>query len=148
MVKFDKTAVVLIGMMVAVSAYAATVSYFGAGSADSVGVAVVSMPNASSYSPTTGGNKVEERGSFNNITTKTTTVVKSGAGTLLKVCTNAVGTADTITVYDNTAASGTKLATAGAWLAGTCVPYNTAMTTGITVVTGGTTAGDYTVTYN
>lgn len=81
-----------------------------------------------------------------NITTKTTTAVKAGPGTLGKLVVNKLGTADTVAIYDSLAASGTLVATFTAPLVGTYA-FDVTMATGITVVTGGTTAGDYTVTF-
>jgi hypothetical protein len=48
---------------------------------------------------------------FTNIATATTTVVKSGAGKLVKIIVNTSVASGVITVYNNTAASGAKIAT-------------------------------------
>jgi hypothetical protein len=80
---------------------------------------------------------------YTNITTKTTTVVKTGPGVLKSIIINAPGTADTLTIYDNTAASGTKIGTITV-TAGYQYTYEAAFSTGLTIVSGGTTAGDYT----
>lgn len=85
--------------------------------------------------------------SFVNITTKTTTVVKASAGTLVSVIINKSGSTDTLTIYDNTAASGTLVGIITSPTVGMEFRYLAAMGTGITVVSGGGTAGDYTVTY-
>lgn len=86
--------------------------------------------------------------SFNNITTKTDTVVKSGAGHLHSIVINKPGSTDTLTVYDNTAASGTKIASITVTASVNFVfLYDVAFSTGLTVTSGGGTAGDYTVTY-
>lgn len=79
-----------------------------------------------------------------NITSKTTTVVKTGPGVFRGIVINAPGSTDTLTVYDNTAASGTKIGTITV-TAGFPYIYDAAFTTGLTVVSGGGTAGDYTV---
>jgi hypothetical protein len=81
------------------------------------------------------------------ITTKTTTLVKTGGGVIGDITINATGSADTITVYDALTATGTPLATIIAPTVGMkfCELY--AFTTGLCIVTGGTTAGDYTVSY-
>lgn len=79
-----------------------------------------------------------------NITSKTTTVVKTGPGVLRRIVINAPGSSDTLTLYDNTAASGTKIATITV-TAGFPYEYDALFSTGLTVVSGGTTAGDYTV---
>lgn len=57
--------------------------------------------------------KVEEAWSITNITTNTTTTVKTGAGTFggFTINNNGFTTAGTITIYDNTAGSGTKIGT-------------------------------------
>lgn len=85
--------------------------------------------------------------SYNNINTKTTTTVKSGAGRVQGIQVNTLGTADTLTVYDNTAGSGTKIATITSPLLGSNFCVGAAFGTGLTIVTAGTTAGDYTVYY-
>ena len=80
-----------------------------------------------------------------NITTATTTVVKTGAGILrgLQVNTTAAGA---ITVYDNTAASGTKLGTVVASVApGMYFNIPSRFTVGLTVVTAA--ASDISVWY-
>lgn len=81
------------------------------------------------------------------ITTKTTTLVKTGAGLIGDITINATGSADTITVYDALTATGTPLATITAPTVGMkfCELYK--FTTGLCIVTGGTTAGDYTVSF-
>lgn len=86
--------------------------------------------------------------SYANITTATTTTVKSGAGTLNAVTVNTKGTvASTITIYDNTAGSGTKIGTIDSLnLSGQFI-FNVAFATGLTLVTTGTVAPDVTVSY-
>lgn len=84
--------------------------------------------------------------SFANITTSTTTTVKSGAGVLHLVNVNALGTvASLVTVYDNTAGSGTKIATINSLTLSGAFAYDIAFSTGLTVVTTG--APDITVSY-
>lgn len=81
-----------------------------------------------------------------NITTATTTVVKSGTGVLHSITVNTT-TAFAITVYDNTAASGTKIATIAASPAiGSTFLYDVSFNTGLTIVTAG--ASDITVSYS
>lgn len=83
---------------------------------------------------------------YNNITTATTTVIKSGKGVLHNITINTT-TAFAITIYDNTAASGTKIATIAASPAiGSTFKYDVAYTIGLTIVTAG--ASDITVSYN
>lgn len=70
-----------------------------------------------------------------NITTATTTVVKTGPGVFVSIVINAT-TSGTITIYDNTAASGTKIGTiAASALTGTTFGFLCQFTTGLTVVT-------------
>jgi hypothetical protein len=84
--------------------------------------------------------------SFQNITTSTTTVVKSGAGVLHLVNVNALGTvASLVTIYDNTAGSGTKIGTINSLTLSGAFQYDLAFATGLTLVTTG--APDITVSY-
>lgn len=86
--------------------------------------------------------------SFSNITTNTTTVVKSGEGFLHSICVNTKGaTANTAAIYDNTAASGTKIGTLDTTAAVGCMVYDIRFGTGLTVVTATGTAPDLTVSY-
>lgn len=94
---------------------------------------------------------VEQAGSlFNNITTATTTTVKSGKGILHKIVINTYAASATITIYDNTAASGTKIGTLTlpSTITGDTpitLPYDLQFSTGLTIVTSGAT--DLTVIY-
>jgi len=94
---------------------------------------------------TIASNTGEGANSFVNITSATTTVVKSGAGTLHTVVINTRGTVSTATIYDNTAGSGTKIATIDTTLSTTSFTYDASFSTGLTVVTVG--AADITITY-
>lgn len=80
--------------------------------------------------------------SFLNITTATTTVVKSGPGILKKIIFNTPIINSTITIYDNTSAAGTKIGTItlGATLLGAENErnYEARFSTGLTIVTTGT----------
>jgi len=80
-----------------------------------------------------------------NITTATTTTVKSGAGILGKIVVNATA-AGSITVYDSLTASGTKIATMKASIGEGSYSFDAAFATGLTVVTAA--ASDITVCYN
>lgn len=86
--------------------------------------------------------------SSTNITTATTTTVKTGAGVLHSITVNSKGTiASSVVAYDNTAGSGTKLATVDSLdLSGTFT-YDAAFSTGLTIVTTGTVAPDITVAW-
>ena len=85
---------------------------------------------------------------YQNITTGTTTTLKSTVGNLHTVCVNTIVSSATITIYDNTAASGTKIGTIT--LPSTALPgcqlYDVAFWTGLTVVTSGAT--DITVAFH
>lgn len=84
--------------------------------------------------------------SFQNITTSTTTVVKSGAGVLHIVNVNTLGTvASIVTIYDNTAGSGTKIGTINSLTLSGAFQFDIAFATGLTLVTTG--APDITVSY-
>lgn len=91
----------------------------------------------------------EDFGTFKNISTATTTVVKKGPGILVAIIVNKAVASGVYTIYDNTAASGTKIATVtmpGTLLASQMVlPFNCKFTTGLTVVTSST--DDITVIY-
>lgn len=84
----------------------------------------------------------------NNITTSTTTTVKTGAGFLHAISINTKGaTAATATVYDNTAGSGTKLATIDVTANVGTLILDVKFATGLTIVTATGTPGDLTVSY-
>lgn len=101
-----------------------------------VGAAVVQSGTwtvtANPAAATTGGY------SFTNITTATTTTVKSGAGTLHAIVVNTKGTSSTATIYDNTSASGTKIGTVDTSGGTTTIIYDVAFATGLTIVTAAT----------
>lgn len=94
---------------------------------------------------------VEQAGAlFTNITTATTTTVKSGKGILHKLVMNTYVASATITIYDNTAGSGTKIGTLTLPSTVTgdtplTLPYDLQFSTGLTLVTSGAT--DLTVIY-
>lgn len=69
-----------------------------------------------------------------NITTATTTVVKSGSGVLRRITINTTA-AGAITVYDNTSATGTKIATFPSIAVVGSYEYNVRFSTGLTIVT-------------
>jgi hypothetical protein len=81
---------------------------------------------------------------YNNISTATTTTVKSGRGRLVRIIVNTTAAA-TVTVYDSTTGSGTKIATLKASVAEGSYDYDCLFLTGLTIVTAG--ASDLTVVY-
>lgn len=85
---------------------------------------------------------------YKNITTDTTTVVKSGVGILHTLTFNAPTATTVVTLYDNTAASGTKIGTitVPASPMPVTLTYDVAFSIGLTVVTG-TATSDITVSY-
>lgn len=86
--------------------------------------------------------------SFSNITTATTTTVKSGAGVLHSITINALGTvASSTIVYNNTAGSGATIATINTLAGQESYIYDVAFSIGLTLVTTGTVAPDITVSY-
>jgi hypothetical protein len=70
------------------------------------------------------------------IATATTTVVKSGAGTLGKITIGETA-AGAITIYDNTAASGTIIQVLKASIAEQTFIFDAGFATGLTIVTAG-----------
>lgn len=76
--------------------------------------------------------------SYTYISTATTTVVKSGAGTLIGIVVNG-GTTGTITVYDNTAASGTTPFVFDTTNAIASYRFDVGFSTGCTIVTSAAT---------
>jgi hypothetical protein len=85
--------------------------------------------------------------SFANITTDTTTALKTGPGFLHNVCINTPAATGTITIYDSTAASGTKIGTITSYASvPICYHYDVAFWNGLTVVTA-TATPDITVSF-
>lgn len=80
----------------------------------------------------------------NNITSATTTVVKTGAGVLHTIVLGTTA-AGAITIYDNTAGSGTKIGILKASIVEGTYIYDVAFATGLTIVTAA--ASDLTVTF-
>lgn len=84
-----------------------------------------------------------------NITTNTTTLLKSGSGVVSGLSINTGGTTSTVKIYDGLTAAGTLLGTFsstaqnGVTLPAGGFPF----TTGLCVVTAGAAAADITVTY-
>lgn len=93
--------------------------------------------------------KVEEQFSFQNITSATTTTIKSGAGVLRALVINKAVASATVAIYDNTAGSGTLIGTitmpATLLSNQASLNYSVKFATGLTIVTTG--AQDITVSY-
>ncbi len=87
--------------------------------------------------------------SVSNITTSTSTTVKSGAGVFLGLSVNTGQSGDTVTVYDGLSAGGTKIGTYSSAAVGGPVlpPGGIAFSTGLFVVTVGGTPADITVSF-
>lgn len=119
------------------------------------GTGTIALPSGASTSAlqTTGNTSIASvanafSNSFSNITTATTTTVKSGSGTLRSVTINSLGTvASTVTIYDNTAGSGTKVGTIDSLTLKGTFTFDTAFSTGLTIVSTGTLAPDITVSW-
>lgn len=84
--------------------------------------------------------------SATNITTATTTTVKSGAGIFRGLIVNTGGASSTAAVYDSLTGSGTLLGTFSTATQVSLTP-DIAFTTGLTVVTANGTPANITVTY-
>ncbi len=98
------------------------------------------VPTDASGVPISAGN------SATNITTATTTLVKSGAGVFASLNINTGGAASVATVYDSLTGSGTKLGTFSTATQGV-LPINLAFSTGLTVVTATGTPADITIAF-
>jgi len=84
-------------------------------------------------------------GVYKNITTATTTVVKSGPGVLFGIVVNGTA-AGTITIYDNTAGSGNLIGTLKASITEGLYSFGCRFSTGLTIVTAA--ASNITVIYS
>lgn len=82
--------------------------------------------------------KVEQRGANFNISTATTTTVRSGAGFVYNIRVIG-GTLGSVTIYDNTAASGTVLCPAVTPVQNGILLENCTFGTGLTIVTAAAT---------
>jgi hypothetical protein len=95
---------------------------------------------------TAGVMKVEQRFSYANILTATTTTIKSGAGFLHCITFNKPVASEVWTIYDNTSGSGTKIGTITLPAAllnegPVTAVYDVSFATGLTIVSGSTTDG-------
>jgi hypothetical protein len=94
--------------------------------------------------------KVEQRFSYVNITTQTTTVVKSGAGFLHLITFGKPLALGVVAIYDNTAGSGALIGTitfpATLLTDVDSYTYDVTFATGLTIVTSGATQ-DITISY-
>jgi bifunctional ADP-heptose synthase (sugar kinase/adenylyltransferase) len=88
--------------------------------------------------------KVEQRFGYRNITTATTTLVKTGVGMLHSITVGATA-AGAITIYDNTSAAGNIIGTLAASVAERTYTYDVAFAVGLTIVTAA--ASNITVSY-
>lgn len=85
--------------------------------------------------------------SYANITTDTTTTLKTGPGCLHGICINTPAATGTITIYDSTAAGGTKIGTITSYASAVgCQHFDIAFWIGLTIVTA-TAAPDITVSF-
>jgi hypothetical protein len=120
------------------------------GTAGSASTQVISVQGIASMTPIITNNQAAITGgfSYSNITTDTTTVVKTGAGTLHSVVLNNPVATEVITIYDNTSAVAPKIGTITVPTSPQPVTliYDVAFTTGLTVVTA-TAVSDITVCY-
>lgn len=117
------------------------------GTLDSSGVFVPNPAGVATAALQAAGNAAFSN-SNTNITTATTTTVKSGAGSLHLVTVNTLGTiASTVTIYDSLTGSGTKLATIDSLTLKGSFFYDVAFATGLTIVTTGTAAPDISVAF-
>lgn len=84
---------------------------------------------------------------YKNITTDTTTTLKTGPGYLHSVCINTPAATATITIFDSATGSGTKIGTITSFASVSgCFTYDIAFWSGLTVVTA-TAAPDITVAF-
>lgn len=91
-----------------------------------------------------GNLRVTLAGTYNRISTATTTTVKSGAGVLNSITINTTSIGS-ITVYDSLSASGNIIAVFPASATMGTYTYNVNFTIGLTIVTAG--ASDLTVSF-
>lgn len=89
---------------------------------------------------------VMQQTNYKNITTATTTTVKSSAGLIHNLCINNPGSGGTITIYDSTTGSGTTIGTVTATSTTiVCFAYDVFYLNGLTIVTSASM--DITVTW-
>jgi hypothetical protein len=122
---------------------------YGAPTVDAAGRSIVTLGTLiSGEDQTNGVMKVEGQFTYQNITTNTTTTVKSGAGLLHSITINTKGaSSNVLTIFDNTAASGTKIGTVDTNTSLVTFMYDVKFTTGLTILTATGTAADVTVSY-
>jgi hypothetical protein len=84
---------------------------------------------------------------YANITSDTTTTLKTTPGVLHAVCVNTPNATGTIQIYDSTTASGSKIGLITQFASTPrCFSYDVAFWTGLTIVTA-TAAGDLTISF-
>jgi hypothetical protein len=81
-----------------------------------------------------------------NITTATSTQVKTTPGFLHQVVISTKGTTATLTIFDNTSCAGTKIATIDATAQAASFVYDVQFNLGLCITSTGT-VGDYTISY-
>jgi hypothetical protein len=86
-------------------------------------------------------------GTPKNITTSTTTLVKTGPGSIYGLTVNTGGTTSTAKLYDGIDATGTLIATCATTATGASFTYNIAFAAGLCIVTAGGAPADVTVSY-
>lgn len=86
---------------------------------------------------------------YTNITTNTTTTVKTGPGMIHTLVVNTTPTgANSVTIFDSTTGSGTKIGTFAVTATDTFMLYDVGFANGLTIVTtAATTPGDYTISW-
>lgn len=82
-----------------------------------------------------------------NVTSNTTSNVKSGVGVLHRLVVGTVGTTSNVILYDNTSASAPIIATIATTTAGS-YELNIGFNTGLTAVTAGAGAADVTFVFS
>lgn len=115
-----------------------SVGYTEPGESSSVSFVPFFHDLLSGEDPDAGVMKVENRGGYFNISSATTTVVKSGAGHINSIRVIG-GTLGNVTVYDNTSGSGTVICPTVTPVANGVLIEDVDFTTGLTIVTAAAT---------
>lgn len=118
------------------------IAYLAASNGSRIPVSVA-KPLPTSMIDATSGAAVSWGFTPTEITTKTTTLVKSGAGMCGGITINKTGATDVVTVYDALTATGTPIATITTALVGQVFLQGANFAIGLCIVTSGGTAGNY-----